>query len=244
VADLDLPSDDAALAAIARHALHDEELVVAAAANDLEDPADLERARTLVERCATCRELSADVISLRGAIRASGSAVERATTMTAPRDFRLTAADAARLRPGSPIKRVAARLGWRARVGIGVATFGRPLGAAMATFGIVGLLVGSLSLGGTPFAAMSGGDTAASAAPGVGQAGEEQPEATSDRTAAGPSSTAKDAVLAGGPGSAGSSTTPDRALVAVASALLLLAGLALIVAARRRSPAISTERGN
>ncbi len=240
MADLDLPSDDAALAAIARHALHDEELVVAAAAGDVDDPADVERARSLVERCATCRELRADVLSLRAAIRASGSAAERAATVAAPRDFRLTAADAARLRPGSPVRRVAARLGWRARVGVGVATFGRPLGAAMATFGIVGLLVGSLSLGGAPFAAMSGGDTAATAGPGVGQSGQEQPEATGDRMAAEPSSTGKDVVLAGGPTNRATDTAPDRSLVLAGSAVLLFAGITLVVAARRRAPGIST----
>ena len=50
MAEQDRGSDDPQLAAIARHALHDEELIVAFAAGDVEDRADAERARALVER--------------------------------------------------------------------------------------------------------------------------------------------------------------------------------------------------
>jgi len=52
VAEQDRGSDDPRLAAVARHALHDEELVAAFAANDVDDPADVERARSFVDRCA------------------------------------------------------------------------------------------------------------------------------------------------------------------------------------------------
>src|SRR6185295_14873358 len=145
VADQERGSDDPRLAAAARHALHDEELVAAFAAGDVDDPADAERARSFVDRCAMCRELHEDLRQIRSAVQGSGSAAQRAATMTAPRDFRLTVEDAARLRPGSPVGRIAERLGWRARLNLGVAAFGRPVGATMATFGVVGLLVGSLA---------------------------------------------------------------------------------------------------
>src|SRR6185503_3286966 len=129
VAEQDRGSDDPQLAAIARHALHDEELIVAFAAGDVEDRADAERARALVERCAKCHELQRDVSAIRAAMQVSGTAAQRAQTRRAPRDFRLTAEDAARLRPGSPVTRLAVRLGWRDRVNLGLAAFGRPVGA-------------------------------------------------------------------------------------------------------------------
>jgi len=47
-------SEDPALAIAARHALHDEELVVAFA-TDGDDAQDATRARTLIERCQACR---------------------------------------------------------------------------------------------------------------------------------------------------------------------------------------------
>src|SRR5262249_6317625 len=179
------------LAAIARHALHDEELIAAFAAGDVDDAVDAERARSLVERCATCRDIQADLVAIRAATRASGTAAQRAATLGAPRNFRLTVADAARLRPGTPVARLAARLGWRARLGLGVVAFGRPVGAALATFGVVGLLVGSLGLGGGPLAS-SGGATGASGAPvAVDQTGQ-APESTAYRTSYGPLATRKD----------------------------------------------------
>jgi hypothetical protein len=163
----------------------------------------------------------------------SGSAAERATTLTAPRDFRLTAEDAARLRPGSPIGRVAARLGWRRRLALGIAAFGRPVGAAMATFGVLGLLIGSLTLGGIPFAAMSGA-AGSGAAPGVDQL-ESGPQSTDTRTSYGPAATAKGAEPGdsreGGPVDAG---RPGGSLFLIGGSVAFVAlGLGLLLAARR-----------
>jgi hypothetical protein len=233
VADLESGSDDAALAAIARHALHDEELVTAFAAGDVEDAADEARARTFIERCATCRDLHRDLIGIRAAIRVSGTAEQRAATMTAPRDFRLSVEDAARLRPGMPIERLATKLGFRARLDLGIATFGRPVGAAMATFGLVGLLVGSVTLnGGFLFGGGSAG--APASATGIDQTGP-APEATEDLGAFGPLATSLD-----GKGSGVETANRDlfagQSLSVVllgGSAALLVLGLALIVAARR-----------
>jgi hypothetical protein len=241
VADIESGPDDARLAAIARHALHDEELIAAFAAGDVEDAADEARARGFVERCMTCRDLHRDLLGIRAAIRASGTAEQRATTMTAPRDFRLSVDDAARLRPETPIGRLATKLGFRARLGAGVAAFGRPVGAAMATFGVVGLLVGSVTLnGGFLFAA--GSAAAPSAAPGIEQTGP-APEATDDRGAYVPLDTAS-----GGKDGGGETANrdlfvsrPGPVVLLVGSATLLVLGVALILAARR-SVAPAQER--
>jgi hypothetical protein len=236
VADPATGHDEAELAAIARHALHDEELVAAYAAGDVEDAADQERARSLVERCATCGDIHRDVALIRTATRASGSAAERAATTSAPRDFRLTAEDAAGLRPGSPIARVARRLGWRARLDLGIAAFGRPVGAALATFGVVGVLVGSLTLGGGPgslFSAQSAGSP--TSAPGAEAPG---PAATQivDRTNYGPEPTDQDTknpVPVSGGRDSGSQGIARVALLGGSIALVVI-GIALFLAARRR----------
>ena len=242
MAEQDRGSDDPQLAAIARHALHDEELIAALAAGDVEDAADAERARSLVERCAFCRDLDRDVTAIRAAIRASGTAAQRAETLPAPRDFRLTVEDAARLRPGSPIARVAARLDWRARIGLGVAAFGRPVGAAMATLGVVGLLIGSLTLGGSPLASMTGA-AAPTTAPAIENAGS-PPESTDGRVSYGPLASGKEGAEAGSPaGRDGSGGSGPLVLLGGSIALLAL-GIGLIVASRRTAATISTQRGN
>jgi hypothetical protein len=162
--------------------------------------------------------------------------------MTAPRDFRLTAEDAARLRPGSPIARLGTRLGWRGRLRHGVATFGRPLGAGLATLGVAGLLIGSLTLSGSPFALMVGGAASASSAPaGVDQTVGAPEQSERSRTSA-PGPTTKDggypvpSTTAGGPGAA--------ALLIGGSFAALVAGIAIVIAARRSVAPISARRGN
>src|SRR6185295_7720919 len=87
VADQDRGSDDPRLSAAARHALHDEELVAAFAAGDIDDPADADRARSFVDRCGMCRELHDDLRQIRRAVQASGTAAQRAASVAAPRDF-------------------------------------------------------------------------------------------------------------------------------------------------------------
>ena len=242
MADDDRASDDPRLAEIARHALHDEELIAAFAAGDVEDRADAERARALVERCSTCRELHDDLAALRSAIQASGTAAQRAATISAPRDFRLGAEDAARLRPGSPVARLAVRLGWRARIGNGIAAFGRPIGAAMATFGVVGLLVGSLTLGGNELALMRGA-AGASALPGVDQ-NVSAPESTRDRLSYLPEATLKDVYAQGGQPTEAESGRGGGSLILLGGSLgLLVLGFGLILASRR-SAAISAPGGN
>jgi hypothetical protein len=242
VADQERGSDDPRLAAAARHALHDEELIAALAAGDIDDSAEAERARAIVERCVMCRELHDELLVIRSAIQASGSAAQRAATRPAPRDFRLTVEDAARLRPGSPVARLGARLGWRGRVSLGMAAFGRPLGAGLATLGVAGMLIGSLVLSGSPMALMAGAGAGASSAPaaqGTASAAEASDVVSStelgERTKEGGSPVPSQP---GGPSSAAG------LLLFGGSAALLVVGVALVIASRRALQPISAGRGN
>ena len=242
MAEQDRGSDDPRLSAAARHALHDEELVAAYAAGDVDDAADAERAKSFVDRCAMCRELDDDLRQIRSAIQASGTAAQRAATIAAPRDFRLTAEDAARLRPGFPVARLGARLGWRSRLRLGVATFGRPLGAGLATLGVAGLLIGSLTLGGSPFALM-GGAASASGAPTVEQTGQ-GPEVTDRSSTTAPGATIKDGGSYGGPSTPTSGPGWPAAALLLGGSALLVVGVGLVIASRRTFEPISTRRGN
>jgi hypothetical protein len=152
--------DEAALAIVARHALHDEELVAALAAGALDaddEAADRARARSFVDRCTACRALHDDVATIGASLRAEAS-----FTIPAPRDFRLSVEDAHRLGGTVITRRVAG--GFRALL-LGIA---RPVGASMAALGVVGVLVGSAVLGsaglGAP-QAVDMGSTGGAAAP-------------------------------------------------------------------------------
>ncbi|MGP1674083.1 MAG: hypothetical protein ACTS8Z_02580 [Candidatus Limnocylindrales bacterium] len=114
-----------------QHASHDRVLISSLASREADLTHD-ERstARTLIADCAECRDLLADIASL-------AAAVPTAAIPARSRDFRLTAADAARLRPG----------GWRRLIGfIGSARdgFTRPLALGLTTMGLTGLLVATL----------------------------------------------------------------------------------------------------
>ena len=125
------------------HARHDRHLVAALAAGDLEPIARTD-AEALVSACDDCAELFAD-------LKVIAAATAALPDVPRTRDFRITAADAARLRPR----------GWRALVdaiGGARAGFTRPLAAGLTTLGLVGLLAttipGALSgQGGAPAAA-------------------------------------------------------------------------------------------
>src|SRR6478752_2648431 len=122
------------------HHRHDPMLVAALAAGDLAGT-DRDQVIALTASCADCAALHDDLV-----------AIARATASVPPpirgtgRDFRLTPEQAASLRPS----------GWRRFVPAGGgAAFTRPLGAALATFGIAGILIGTLSLGFTGGSAAS-----------------------------------------------------------------------------------------
>lgn len=125
-----------------QHATHDRVLISALAAREADlTPDERSTARMLVADCAECRDLLADLLTL-------ATAIPAAAIPTRPRDFTLTAADAARLRPA----------GWRRLIGFfGSAgdRFTRPLAVGLTTMGLVGLLVAALPNG------LGGGSTSA-----------------------------------------------------------------------------------
>jgi len=129
------------------HDRHDPMLVAALAAGDLAGT-ERDQVIALTASCADCAALHDDLV-----------AIARATASVPPpirgtgRDFRLTPEQAASLRPS----------GWRRFVPAGGgAAFTRPLGAALATFGIAGILIGTLSLG------FTGGSSASAPQPAAG----------------------------------------------------------------------------
>lgn len=133
------------------HERHDRYLVAALAADDLE-PAVRPEAEALVRSCADCAELLAD-------LRSIAAATHALPPVPRLRDFTITAADAARLRPS----------GWRAlldAIGGARATFSRPLAVGLTTLGLAGLLVttipGALTfgLGGSAASAPQGPEAA------------------------------------------------------------------------------------
>ncbi len=111
---------------------HDETLIARLAVDDLDTP-DAATARKLVADCPACAELLTDLTLI-----ASATADLPAPART--HDFRLTEADAARLRPSS----------WRgliARFRSPDLAFTRPLAVGMATLGLAGLVLASLPAG-------------------------------------------------------------------------------------------------
>ena len=245
MADRDLPSDDPRLIAAARHALHDEELVAAHAVDGdaADDPA---RARALIERCTTCRDLHADLVAIGSTIKAAGTADLVGAARPAPRDFRLTASDAVRLRGGNPLQR------WAARFKDGLATFGRPVGASLAALGVVGLLVGTVGLGQAGLAPMAGGPTSRGAGPASGGAGlestfeisrTEAAQSPTTDTAYGPQATRREELSSKSTGTdsnaQGGATT---SLMLGGSIVFIVLGLALLVAGTRRRRRLPARR--
>ena len=215
------------------HESHDVELIARAAAGDL-GAAEAAKARDLVAACGQCALLSADLRAIVAATRDLGTAVARPAAAPAPRDFRLTEADAARLR-----RRGLPGFG---RLDIAVGGRGRSVGGALFAFGLVGLLVSAAmpSLFGRPAGAPAGPAEAVSEPAGGlakesgGAPAQLAPVATVlAPRAAPPDSTrvtddARDAIAAPAAG---------PVAVALGSVVLLLAGVALLLASRggRRS---------
>ena len=118
------------------HADHDLELVARAAAGDLA-ASEAMLARDLLAACPTCAALADDLRVITLATRTLPHAADAAAHRPAPRDFRLTPADAARLRPRG-LAGIARRLGGL-DLGFGARVQG--LGGALVSLGLVGLLV-------------------------------------------------------------------------------------------------------
>jgi hypothetical protein len=237
-------SDDPALAIAARHALHDEELI-AAFATDGGSVEDAARAGSLIERCVACRDLHADLIAIGGALRGIDKADTVAAARPAPRDFRLSVETANRLRPGSVVLR------FRDRVAAALGSISRPVGMSMASLGVVGLLLGTLTMGG--FASLgsapqdNGGTySGAAATAGTGEVTGPAPtglplstarESSDTLVTSGSTPTPPEAVPEMGPLAGGGIAAST--LIVAASALLLIGGVALLLlGSRRREPAL------
>ncbi|HET7677540.1 MAG TPA: hypothetical protein VFK38_06780 [Candidatus Limnocylindrales bacterium] len=158
------------------HPAHDQLLVARAAAGDLAEHERVD-AQALLDACAACRSLYLDLRSLSASLATDLPVPRR------PRDFRLTDADAARLR-GSPIDRL---VRWLSGPSLGIL---QPLASAALAIGLALVVINSLPLMG-----------AASGPAPLGVA----TEGAYTGTGAPPESTSQDG---GGPASPG--TTPDR----------------------------------
>jgi anti-sigma factor RsiW len=110
-----------------QHHDHDLALIAALAAGDLTEP-DRARAQATLDRCTECTAIHADLVALAAATRALPKHAR------APRDFRLSPDQAARLRRGSWLRAFLAPL-----ASAGSVT--RPLAAAFTSLGVAGLLV-------------------------------------------------------------------------------------------------------
>jgi hypothetical protein len=113
----------------APHGTHDLLLIAAFAANDLE-AADVGRAEALVAGCSECAALAADLRLLTTASAALPAPAQRR------RDYRLTPADAERLRPHGLRRVVGVFAGQHVQLA-------RPLATGLTMLGIVGILLSS-----------------------------------------------------------------------------------------------------
>ncbi|MBA3235991.1 MAG: hypothetical protein H0T59_08380, partial [Chloroflexi bacterium] len=177
------------------HPAHDTTLVAALADHSL-SAADRDVAEALVASCTMCADLRTDVVALRNATRSM-------PTPARPREFMLSEADAARLRPA----------GWRRLL----ATFGtsrdavsQPLAIGLTTLGLAGLLIS-----GVPSVLQGAGASGASAPSDEARQSVMASDALTGPAAAeaAPSARALGApsIEAGGPDTAGEpSTVPDQ----------------------------------
>jgi hypothetical protein len=193
---------------------HDEALIAQLAMDDL-DLRQATDARRLVAECPACAELLEDLRLI-----ASATAALPASSRT--RDFRLTEADAARLRPG----------GWRglvARFGTPGFAFTKPLATGLATLGIAGLVLAALpgSIGGSATSAPEGAFSTvagpvqaqdAGVAPGVGAAPPKAgPEVASSAKAGASQVPANGGAAVTAPGSGSRDGSPSPAAAAAAA---------------------------
>ena len=121
--------------ATADHGRHDAELIARVAAGDGAG-SDERAAQDLRSTCDSCEQLDADLRAIAAATRAL---THHGATAPAPRDFRISAADAARLRPDGLV-------GLRSWIGSGGARLSRTLGGGLVAIGVVGILAGSGAL--------------------------------------------------------------------------------------------------
>jgi len=183
----------------AGHPAHDTVLVASLIDHSL-PASDRNAAQHMVDTCRFCAELHSDLLALRNATRAL-------PTPPRPRDYRLTAADAERLRPAG-IRR------WIVAFGSPRDAITRPLAIGLTTLGIVGLLVS-----GAP--ALSIGSSSSSASGDRTAAGAPQPAASQpalDATVSAPAAGAGAAEATGAPVAAAAASAAPAAPNVVAPA--------------------------
>ena len=205
------------------HSTHDLELIAALVAGDLTG-AEAARAETLVGSCADCALIADDVRAITASVQGIGSAFA-VVGVRAPRDFRLTTADAARIKGGA---------GFRFAQAFAPRSWMRGAGIALATFGLVGILISAVPLnflgaagsaGAAPSSAPNDqGYTAASLGP-----LQPAPNATSAAIKASIQPERELAVSGAEP----PETMPAVNLVTVVGAVALVAGCGLILGSRR-----------
>ncbi len=106
------------------HGGHDLDLIAAASAGDLSE-AEMARADALTRSCAECASIVADLRLVAEATRSLGSAFN-GTAAPAPRDYRITESEAARLSRGGIVGSgfTLARQVWFHRLGTGLVALG------------------------------------------------------------------------------------------------------------------------
>src|SRR5436190_1868684 len=155
-------------AVAASHDDHDLLLVAALAGGDLSG-AERDRALLLTTSCAECAALHSDLVAI-----ARATATLPPPIASAGRDFRLSPAQAASLR----------RSGWRRFLpASGASPLTRPLGVALATFGIAGLLISNVSLGTFSLGSSASAPAAGAAAPAASTSQERSAVGTAAPTA-------------------------------------------------------------
>ena len=230
------------------HDEHDLELVAAFAAGEATGP-DLDRAERLLDACDLCVTVARELRAITLAVQDIPSVSElagRGELPSAPRDFRLTAEQAQRLRPtgvAAPVLR------WTDRIFGAVTAFGRPVGASLAALGLVGVLLATANLtadhalapksSGAPIAANAQSSVApadAGSGAGAGGAAGAQPAATAADTQRAEFGTSPGTPSTAGPAESGTNggTEPATWLLLV-SLLAVVGGVGLVVVAARRA---------
>ena len=204
------------------HGAHDLELIAGLVAGDLVG-AEAARAEALVGSCSDCELIAEDLRAIATSVRRIGSAFAGGGA-TAPRDFRLSAADATRLKRGA-----GSWFGWTSVP----RTWMRGAGLALATFGLVGVLISAVPLNflgaaGTAGALSSAGSDQSFTAASLGPQ-QPAPDATS---AAIKASSQPERNLAVGNVEA-PATIPALNPITAVGAGALVAGIGLILGSRR-----------
>lgn len=214
------------------HGTHDLELIAGLAAGDLAG-SETAQAEALMASCADCGLIVEDLRAIAASIRGIGSAFADGGA-PAPRDFRLKADDVARLK-----RRSLSGSGWRSMS----PSWMRGAGVALATFGLVGVLISAVPLnflgaGGTaaaPSSAGTAGPAPASAGNDLGYTeaslGPQQPAPDSTPPAVKASSQPERNLAVGGVEAP--ATAPALNLVTAAGAGALVIGIGLILGSRR-----------